>query len=149
MLSKEELEGYPSLSKAEFTTFRSFRPHYSDDDWGNCFYCWPYVCSAPPDSGGNVFWKFLSSQLMFYRICATFGMPPPRPIVRGKMAWIVQLIDKHGLTMLRIQDFEGTCLAWYSGFSEDSYKALELLNWLASPEWARPKALLSQTSSEH
>jgi hypothetical protein len=84
---------------------------------------------------------------MFYRLTVTFGIPPERRY-GPEVVWIVQLSYKlNDSILLRIQDFRGACLAWYSGVGPESYKALELLNWLASPEWAPPRVVRQETPS--
>jgi hypothetical protein len=112
----------------------------------NCF----NLVSEPPDSDLKLcfhdrYWtrcpcrpkiyedfsQLVSSQLLFYRLTVTFGMPPPREVDGYKSCWTVDLRHMDGVSVLTFQDYKGAADVRFCGTAEASVGALKLLNFLA------------------
>ncbi|KPI41021.1 uncharacterized protein AB675_8182 [Cyphellophora attinorum] len=97
----------------------------------------------------------ISSQLLLYRLCATFGALPLscEATERYKSCWDLNLVYKKEAdaaatttgdgasedappSWLLFQDFKGWCSVFFGGSQEASENALELVNYLVGPKCA-------------
>ncbi|MCJ1337748.1 hypothetical protein MMC09_003031 [Bachmanniomyces sp. S44760] len=74
--------------------------------------------------------EHVSSQLLLYRICVVFGMPPPLENDGYKTCWDVDLFYHDGVSKLSFYDYKGAASARFSGTAEASVNSLKLLNFL-------------------
>ncbi|KAJ9611215.1 hypothetical protein H2200_004398 [Cladophialophora chaetospira] len=82
----------------------------------------------------------ISSQMLFYRIMAVFGMPPlPKGGLSFKTCWLVELrLDERPQTQLVIHDHVGRIRVYFDGHKTDTAAAIDLLNFLVSDEVVHP-----------
>ncbi|RVX73815.1 hypothetical protein B0A52_02705 [Exophiala mesophila] len=71
----------------------------------------------------------ISSQLLYYRLAAVFGMPPPRPSDGYHLTWSAKL-QHTDMSVLIFSDHNGGIGAWFTGYEDGSQSALRLLNYL-------------------
>ncbi|ETI28016.1 hypothetical protein G647_00465 [Cladophialophora carrionii CBS 160.54] len=71
----------------------------------------------------------ISSQLLYYRVAAMFGMPPPQLMLyAGRFCWQATPQHKDGKSLLELKDSEGQVFEWFSGTKEAKKDALDLLS---------------------
>ncbi len=72
----------------------------------------------------------VSSQLLFYRLTVTFGMPPAREQDGYKSCWEVDLKYHDGPSVLSFYDYKGGANMRFFGTSKASDEALKLMTYL-------------------
>lgn len=82
----------------------------------------------------------ISSQLLYYRLTTTFGMPPR--VSAGIRAWHVELQHSDG-SVLILCDSKGTARAWFEGSGKGSDSALELLDYLTGMTCKHPYGMIA------
>ena len=85
-------------------------------------------CSCSPWT--NSFTFRISSQLLFYRLTVTFGMPPPRETDGYKTCWEITLRHSDKISVLNFQDTKGAADVRFDGTADASADALKLVNFL-------------------
>jgi hypothetical protein len=75
----------------------------------------------------------ISSQLLLYRISATFGMPPAEECDGYKSCWDACLHHEDGYSTVSFGDSKGGSTVKYYGTNKASDDALNLLNYLVGP----------------
>ena len=91
------------------------------------------------------FWQLISSQLLLYRLAATFG-PPPSDVMEQRLdgykcCWDTLLVLKEEaqtpiVNHLTLGEHKGSAKFAFFGTKEGSEKALELVNYLVGKECA-------------
>jgi hypothetical protein len=76
------------------------------------------------------FWYQISSQLLFYRLTVTFGMPPPLGTDGYKSCWTICLRHCHDGSKLEFYDYKGAAEVRFFGSDDASEEALKLINFL-------------------
>jgi hypothetical protein len=72
----------------------------------------------------------ISSQLLLYRITATFGMPPAEAGDSDMAPWVVNLYHQDGDSNVTFGDDKGFARVYFFGTRKPSNDALRLLNYL-------------------
>jgi hypothetical protein len=80
----------------------------------------------------------ISTQLLYYRVATTFGMPPAHPTDAYKVCWKAILQHKDGTSRLYLNDWKGNAHSSFSGTKEAREDALELLNFLTGLNCPHP-----------
>jgi len=88
----------------------------------------------PPGRRQRYLWDRISSQLLFYRLAATFGMPPPVETDGYKVCWEINLQHYDGSSTLEFYDYKGAAKARFFGSDDASEDALKLINFLVGME---------------
>ena len=88
----------------------------------------------PPGRRHRDLWGRISSQLLFYRLAATFGMPPPVETDEYKVCWEINLQHCDGSSTLEFYDYKGVAKARFFGSDDASEDALKLINFLVGME---------------
>jgi hypothetical protein len=88
----------------------------------------------PPERGHRDLWERISSQLLFYRLAATFGMPPPVETDGYKSCWEITLQHRDDSSTLEFYDYKGAAKARFFGSDDASEDALKLINFLVGME---------------
>ena len=88
----------------------------------------------PPGRRHRYLWRRISSQLLFYRLAATFGMPPPVETDGYKVCWEINLQHCDGSSTLEFYDYKGAAKARFFGSDDASEDALKLINFLVGME---------------
>lgn len=78
------------------------------------------------------FYAQISSQLFYYRVTATFGMPPAREVDGYKVCWETELEHASGNSVLSLYDYKGSASLQFHGSPAASKDALALVNFLLS-----------------
>jgi hypothetical protein len=89
---------------------------------------------TPPGRRHRYLWDQISSQLLFYRLTATFGMPPPVEADGYKVCWEINLQHYDGSSTLEFYDYKGGAKARFFGSDDASEDALKLINFLVGME---------------
>ena len=76
------------------------------------------------------FTRTISSQLLYYRITAVFGMMPQSVSDEYKCCWTTDLWWEGGKGRLGLDEHKGAAGAFFHGTEEGSVEALKLLNFL-------------------
>lgn len=88
----------------------------------------------PPGRRHRYLWARISSQLLFYRLAATFGMPPPVETDGYKVCWEINLQHCDDSSTLEFYDYEGAAKARFFGSDDANEDALKLINFLVGME---------------
>jgi hypothetical protein len=80
----------------------------------------------------------ISTQLLYYRVATTFGMPPAHSTDAYKVSWKAILQHKDGTSQLYLNDWKGNAHSSFSGTKEAREDALELLNFLTGLNCPHP-----------
>ena len=79
-------------------------------------------------------WNRISSQLLFYRLTTTFGMPPPVGTDGYKVCWTINLQHRDDSSRLMFYDYKGAASVRFFGSEDASEDALKLVNFLVGME---------------
>jgi hypothetical protein len=102
-----------------------------DSDLKLCFHDRLNRCPCFSDRTLLFLSRLVSSQLLLYRITATFGMPPPSEDDGYKTCWAVELLNHDRVSVLSFQDYKGAADVRFYGTADASVDALKLLSYLA------------------
>ena len=86
----------------------------------------------------NAFFQRVSSQLLLYRLTATFGMPPPVKFDDCKSCWHIDLRHKDGCSKVVFRDGKGAASVSFWGTTEASSDAVKLVNFLVGMNCLHP-----------
>lgn len=103
-----------------------------------CFHGNSGLCSCRPAR----FHSLISSQLFYYRLTATFGMPPARK-PDGPSCWAVDLYHRSNAGRLHFADFEGSVTLDFKGGAVASADAIRLINFLVGMQCLHPCGFLA------
>lgn len=108
---------------------------YRDPEEGTMKLCeheeFSLVCSCGPLWNRGLSYQ-ISSQLLLYRLTATFGMPPPRETDRYKSCWdcAIKFDDDDDDSVGRIMDWKGTISLSFEGTITASKEFVKLINYI-------------------
>lgn len=88
----------------------------------------------PPGRRQRYLWNQISSQLLFYRLAATFGMPPLVETDGYKSCWDISLQYCDDSSTLEFYDYKGSASVRFFGSDNASEDALKLVNFLVGME---------------
>jgi hypothetical protein len=94
---------------------------------------------SPRTPAKSVLLNLISSQLLLYRITASFGPLPVMNVNHGKQCWRVSFIKRDDDSCrLDIFDWEGWPAVSFWGNNRSSGEALQLLDWLVGKNCPSP-----------
>jgi hypothetical protein len=88
----------------------------------------------PPGRRQSYLRDRISSQLLFYRLAVTFGMPPPVETDGYKVCWEINLQHHDESSTLEFYDYKGSAEVRFFGSNDASDDALKLVNFLVGME---------------
>jgi hypothetical protein len=103
-----------------------------------CFHGNRGLCSCRPARLHSL----ISSQLFYYRLTTTFGMPPARK-PDGPSCWAVDLYHRNNDGRIHFADFEGSVSLDFKGSAVASADAIRLINFLVGTQCLHPCGFLA------